>query len=270
MTNPFEGYAGPSAAARGCVDPDVLMALAGDALPEDVRRAAEAHVAACAACRALAADLHAIEPEVPGSLDQRVLAQRSAQHWWRTVLPLAAVLVVAVGAGVWWRAQREPPGQSASVNITDPAPVAPRVAGTWNVEKPALLLPMATALVVRGDEDKANRDLAAALAPYRQNDFAAAGTALQRVVADYPTMGEAWFYLGASRLLGGDPAGARVALAEARTRGVADRDDELAWLLATAEARSGHHAEARARLESLCQGGGDFRRPACAALPELE
>jgi cytochrome c-type biogenesis protein CcmH/NrfG len=89
------------------------------------------------------------------------------------------------------------------------------------------------------------------------------------VVQKYPQSADAWFYLGSTRLLDGDAAGAREALTEARTRGVGDRDDEAAWLLATAEARLGDVAAARVKLTTLCDGSGAFKTPACAARETL-
>ena len=153
---------------------------------------------------------------------------------------MAAVLVAAVALGVVYRKQPDDAGDAVA-RVERPGaatPVAPQ-AGTWAVSKPALLLPLATALVVRGEAEEASRALGAALAPYRTDDYVAAERLLEAVVQKYPASADAWFYLGSTRLLDGDPAGARDALAEARARGVGDRDDEAAWLLATAEARMG-------------------------------
>ena len=64
-------------------------------------------------------------------------------------------------------------------------------------------------------------------------------------------------------------AGAREALDRARALGVADRADEVEWLLATAEARIGRLDEARARLTALCDSSGAFKTPACEAKATL-
>jgi hypothetical protein len=260
-------YTGPRAATLGCPPPDVLVALGGDALPEAIRRDAEAHVARCAACRALLADLDALDLDVPAALDQRVIgtAGQGAAWWKGALLPMAAVLVAAVALGLYFGRGQAPVD---SVARTVPAPEAPR-AGAWPVAKPALLLPLATAIVVRGEEEAAGRALAAALAPYRTDDYVEAERQLEAVVAQYPASADAWFYLGATRLLDGDPAGAADALTEARTRGVGGRDDEAAWLLATAEARLGRIDQARARLTTLCDGSGPFKTAACSAAETL-
>ncbi len=105
--------------------------------------------------------------------------------------------------------------------------------------------------------------------PYRTDDYVAAERLLERVVAEHPASADAWFYLGSTRLLDGDPAGAREALDRARTLGVADRADEVEWLLATAEARIGRLDEARARLTTLCDSSSAFKTPACEAKATL-
>ena len=267
-----DDYTGPRAVTLGCPSPDVLMALSGEALPDELRHSAEAHVASCAACHALVADLAAIDVEVPASLDTRVLGRQSTGGAaWRTpMLAIAAVLVAAVALGVIYRNGQTPAPEGGVASGPAPAPLAAvRQAGTWDVKKPALLLPLATALVVRGEAEEASRALGAALAPYRTDDYVAAERLLEAMVQKYPASADAWFYLGSTRLLDGDPAGAREALTEARARGVGDRDDEAAWLLATAEARTGELDQARTRLTTLCDGSGAFKTAACNARETL-
>ena len=268
-----DDYTGPRASTLGCPSPDVLIALSGDALPDEIRRPAEAHVARCAACRVFIADLSQIEPEAPATLERRVIdAARNGQSSWRGVfLPLAAVFVAAVAAGVYYNAQRDRAPQIATTTATavPPPKTESPAAPAWEIRKPALLLPLATALVVRGEEGEADAALGAALAPYRTDDYVAAERQLEEVVKRYPDSASAWFYLGATRLLDGDPAGARDALTQANTLGVADRADETAWLLATAESRVGALDQARPRLRSLCDGAGEFKTAACSALEAL-
>lgn len=269
-----DDYTGPRATTLGCPSPDVLLALGGDALPDEIRQPAEAHVARCAACRVFIADVAQIEFDVHSTLDRRVLdAAGSGHSSWRGVfLPLAAVLVAAIGLAMWYRpasfntpsVAQVPPGE-APVFVEDPPPTR----GNWDVRKPALLLPLAVAVVVRGEEGEADAALGAALAPYRTDDYVAAERQLEEVVKRYPKSATAWFYLGSTRLLDGDPAGAREALSQANTLGVPDRADETAWLLATAEAHVGAVDEARPRLQSLCDGTGAFKAAACAALVTL-
>jgi TolA-binding protein len=268
-----DDYTGPRAATLGCPSPDVLLALGGDALPDEIRQPAEAHVARCAACRVLLADVSQIEPEVPSGLERRVLSATGSGHnsWRGVFLPMAAVLVAAFGAALFYQTRQATPPGPTPVAVATPEPDATPApaSAAWEVRKPALLLPLATALVVRGGEAEADAALGAALAPYRTDDYVAAERQLEEVVKRYPKSASAWFYLGSTRLLDGDPAGAREALTQAHTLGVADRADETAWLLATAEARVGAVDQARPRLQSLCDGAGEFKTAACAALDSL-
>ena len=238
-----DDYTGPRAATLGCPSPDVLIALGGDALPEELRQHG----------RGTPGDVRGVSgagrrpgrpstSSCPSRSTRVCLSQASAggAGWRAPLLAMAAVLVAAVALGVIYR-KRPDEGARSWRASTRPPPRrrSRRQAGTWTIAKPALLLPLATALVVRGEAEEASRALGAALAPYRTDDYVEAERLLEAVVEKYPASADAWFYLGSTRLLDGDPAGAREALAEARTRGVGDRDDEAAWLLATAEARLG-------------------------------
>ncbi len=191
-----DAYTGPRAATLGCPSPDVLIALGGDALPEELRQPAEAHLKTCAACRALVADLDALDIVVPASLDARVLSREGARgaSWRGPLLALAAVIVAAVALGVVYRKRPDEGAQVARVEVPAAAtPVVPK-GGTWAVSKPALLLPLATALVVRGEAEEASRALGAALAPYRTDDYVEAERLLEAVVEKYPASADAWFY----------------------------------------------------------------------------
>jgi TolA-binding protein len=193
------------------------------------------------------------------------------------------VLVAAVALGVWYRNSQSPAAVVATATPSAPEAAPPsstgprraeapgaEAAGQWSIAKPALLLPLATAVVVRGEAEETARALAEALAPYRTDDYVEAERRLEGVVQKFPASADAWFYLGSTRLLDGDAAGARDALTEARAKGVGDRDDEAAWLLATAEARLGELAGARTKLTTLCDGTGAFKAPACDALSTLK
>ena len=194
-----DDYTGPRAATLGCPSPDVLMALGGDALPEDLRQTAEAHLATCAACRALAADLGALDIVVPESLDARVLSQESAggASWRGPLLAMAAVVVAAVALGVVYRNQPRD-GARGRARVEHARRRDARRAhrpARGRSAKPALLLPLATALVVRGEAEEASRALGAALAPYRTDDYVEAERLLEAVVEKYPprpTPGSTW------------------------------------------------------------------------------
>jgi anti-sigma factor RsiW len=91
-------------------DPERVTGLVDGAVEGDERMRVEAHLATCERCRAQAADERALHArlralpaaELPFGLEERVRARLRRQGRWRgvarTLLPLAAVLVVAMWA----------------------------------------------------------------------------------------------------------------------------------------------------------------------------
>jgi hypothetical protein len=269
MSEEFEANVGPNARQRGCPPPEHLMALAGDAVPDDLRREVSAHLARCAACQALAADLARLDGSAaPPSLDARVIAASGVRGRWAVLV--AAVVLAAIGLSAWWRVHRSQEivmdGQElALIESERAAPAPPLPAARWAVEPPALVLPAATVLVMRGS-DPAAAALATALEPYRKRDYAAAATSLAAFTAAHPDSADGWFYLGASRLLIDADAEARTALEKAASLGAGASHPELPWLRATAEARTGATDSAKTRLTALCDASGPLKNRACEAL----
>jgi hypothetical protein len=276
MNDIAEPFVGPNAAARGCPPPEQIIALLGEGLPSDLRQAIVAHVERCAACRRLAADLALLaEVEPPGSLDARVLdASTSTRARWALVA--AAVILAAIGLSTWWRV-RAPEGpaparvasSAATTRPSSAAAVSVPQAGGWKIDKPSIVLPVATAIIMRGADSSGGAALLTALEPYRHNDFSAAAARLQAFTAAQPGSSDGWFYLGASRLLAGDAVGARAALDEADRLHAAERHPEIEWLLATALARAGDISAARRRLETICEESSPLRDRACQAAQSL-
>jgi len=270
MNEEFEANVGPNARQRGCPPPEHLMALAGDAVPDDLRREVSAHLARCAACQALATDLARLDESAPpASLDARVIAASGVRGRWAVLV--AAVVLAAIGLSAWWRVHVPQVAVSYRVGTSTAAPaapVAPVPATRWTVEPPALVLPAATVLVMRGS-DPAAAALATALEPYRKADYAAAATSLAAFAATHPDSADGWFYLGASRLLTDADAEARTALEKAASLGAGASHPELEWLRATAEARTGATYSAETRLSALCDASGPLKDRACAALRSI-
>lgn len=272
MTDSIAPPVGPGARVRGCPPPEHIAALAGDALPADLRQSIESHVARCAACRALAADLALLaDVDAPGSLDARV--HPVAQSRGRWALLAAAALLAAIGLSTLWRVRSpEPLVQSAALAAPQPAPPSTIPApplGSWTVEKPPIELPVATAIVMRGADPSGAAALPAALEPYQRDDFAGAAARLTEFTTAHPGSPDGWFYLGASRLLAGDASGARLALEKSAALGAGFQHPQLAWLLATADARTGALYSARTRLDALCAVSSALRSRACDARKTL-
>ena len=245
MSENFEANVGPNARQRGCPPPDHLMALAGDAVPDDLRREVSAHLARCAACQALAADLARLDESAPpASLVARVIAASGVRGRWAVLV--AAVVLAAIGLSAWWRVHGPQDMVVDRVETSTAAPAAPVV-------------------VMRGS-DPAAAALATALEPYRKGDYAAAATSLAAFAATHPDSADGWFYLGASRLLTDADAEARTALEKAASLGAGASHPELEWLRATADARTGATESAKTRLTALCDASGPLREHACEAL----
>jgi hypothetical protein len=262
---------GPTAAARGCPPPEHVAALAGDALPPELRESVAAHVARCPACRALAADLASLaEAEVPAGLDVRALAANQTQGRW--ALLVAAAVLATIGLTAWWSVRTTgrpsaPPSQAAVTPAPRPMPTTP--VGRWPIDKPDVVLPAATVLVMRG-ADPSSAALNEALEPYRANDFATAAARLQAFVSAHADSADGWFYLGATRLMLDASGEARAAFEKAEALHAERAHPELEWLLATSEARTGAIESARKRLTELCGTPGANHDRACAALAALK
>ncbi len=267
MSEDLEANVGPNARQRGCPPPEHLGALGGDALPDDLRREVSAHLSRCAACQALAPDLARLdESEPPASLDTRVIAASGVRARWAVLV--AAAVLAGIGLSAWWRVhapQVAVAGRIATSAAVPAAPVAPVPAPRWVVEPPALVLPAATVLVMRGSDPAASA-LATALEPYRKGDYAAAATSLAALTAAHPDSADGWFYLGATQLLINADADARTALEKAATLGAGASHPELEWLRATADARTGATDSAKTRLTALCGASGPLKDRACKAL----
>jgi hypothetical protein len=270
MSADLEANIGLNARQRGCPPLEHLGALAGDALPDDLRREVSAHLRRCAACQALSADLARLEEAgPPASLDMRVIAASGVRARW--ALLVAAAVLAAIGLSAWWRANAPlaiAPDRVATSTVAPAAPAAPTPAPRWAVERPALVLPAATVLVMRGSDPTAAA-LATALEPYRKGDYTAAATTLAGFTNAHADSADGWFYLGASRLLIDADADARTALEKAASLGAGASHPELEWLRATAEARTGATDSAKTRLTALCDASGPLKDRACEALKTL-
>jgi hypothetical protein len=266
MIESVEEHVGLTARERGCPPPELVAAFAGDGLSDDLRREISTHLATCAACRALAADLAQLtDIEPPARLEARVLSERSEPgSRERRALLVAAAVLAAIGLGAWWRVHSNRPDAPPSMTArAAAAAVAPAATPRWSVEKPALVL-SAAVLVMRG-ADQTGAALATALEPYRRDDFRGSATSLAAFTAAHPDSADAWFYLGASRVLINADGDARTALEKARSLGAAGLHPELDWLLATAEARTGDLASAARRLDAVCSGTSPLRARGCQA-----
>lgn len=140
------------------------------------------------------------------------------------------------------------------------------------LQKAAIKIPAAAVLIYRSDRKDSQaflKDLAAALEPYRRDDYAEAARDLAPLAGKYPNAAEPAFYLGVSQLFLNQNEAAIASLQMARRRGGETLRDDASWYLALALERAGKPEDARREVEALCSRAGQYKDQACAAVPEL-
>lgn len=207
---------------------------------EDVVRA---HLGACASCVEIARDasrfLEAMGESAP------VQEPRRLPSW----LPLAAVVLLALGGASLWLATREADRWSA----------LPVSATAWPLSAEEELL-------WRSGEDD---DFAAAMEPYARGDYAAAEAELSRYLQSRPGDPRALFYRGVSLLMLGRADEARPALESASRAATGPARDEASWYLALSALKSGDREAAVRELEQLAGLDGSRRDEAAALLRRI-
>jgi TolA-binding protein len=181
---------------------------------------------------------------------------------------LAASVLIAVAVSRTPEPASPSPTQSspASSSAVPAAPESPAPPVLLAFSKPDIKLSPA-ALTWRGApaENPFLLNLKPAVDAYRDGDYAQADARFTELSLQYPRAVEVAFFLGVTRMLRDDFAGAVAPLADAVALGEPTFADDAAWYLAVAEQRSGRTADARRRLGDLCRGGGSRASDACAA-----
>lgn len=241
----------------------LLRASAEGVLPADTDSAIRSHLANCAACASLQADLMKLEPLGPSPDQQRrirariIEERRAGRGWafpWRAALIGAVAVLIALAFVLTHKTRLQP------VRLAIAVSKAP-------IEIPATMLPM------RGAPEPGQPNLqrwTVALKPYKDGDFPAAIETLQQITGDYPRFADAHFYLGVSQLMLGKNADASIQLARARELSSGDRRIEAGWYLGVADARLGRTAEAAGLWQSVCSAGGAYSTQACNAIQRLK
>ncbi len=300
----YAGLARAEAPASAHVSEDDWVRFADGTMDLDARTRLVDHVAACAACAEVFRVVAEIQEGAPalaaaasppalgvgprpagdtGTLaGERPRAKSPASRPWIWYgLAAAAAMAIAVGGTLWTTRDRgvdaAPDGNAtravAKAESSASAPAAAAVAPAAGPRRwaalpvaPAVTLPAALALVVRGASQESQAFLAAfgpAITPYREGRYPEAAAALAGVTGAFPDVPEGWFYLGVSHLLSGDAAAAVAPLQRATTSSVVGGD--ASWLHAVALERAGRVDEATTALRALCAGTGPGRQRACDA-----
>lgn len=274
-----------------CPPLEAVRALAGDALPLESQAGVKQHVASCAACQALAADLQdeeltgptasetqRITARVAAGKDEgaqsaavanasRIAGRRPLSSLWRPALAVAALVALFV---VVSRVGVPPPQQAPPVAQTvAPAAVIP---AALRFELPDVHLRAAAVLRPRGEGGSRGfvADVAPALDAYRAKNFAEAARQFAALETRHPRAVEVFFYGGVSQLALGQNDAAMRSLEGAARLKEQEFASEIAWYLALAEHRAGRLEAARARLQNLCNGKNAFAARACEAVKALD
>jgi hypothetical protein len=252
----FAALSRDAAFTPACPPADRLWAGARGELASADVEAIAVHMADCGAC----AEAWRVARDFGGSV--ALPAPARVFPWW---LAAAAVLVIAAGSVLYYSRDARSttdPTQTAALVVDSVPPFAVAV------DKAPIRVSSRYALTWRGPND-GRQFLAAlnqALAPYVRGEYAAAATELAQLAAAYPDTEEPQFYLGVSRLLAGDAAGAILPLERAYALGEPSQRDDSQWYLAAAYERANRPDEARAQAQAVCDAKGSRSAAACGAV----
>lgn len=253
------------AARQSCPAPNLLLVVSEDVLPEATAVNIRQHLAICALCRQLQADLKSecMEPSLASvhRTGKKLIAPKPNPKPWLQALPYAAAVVIAMGSFV---ALRDRPA----------APVSQTKAVTYRIaiDRVPLKLGLDNAVVWRGEDSSPQQryltDLKSALEPYFAGDYQEASKRLAALSATYPKASEPPFYRAISSLLLGDAATAKRILEELRKQPPAHLDADIPWYLASAYERAGETERSANLLKQICQTAGPYQQRACALGPK--
>jgi len=272
-----------------CPKPELLLAALAGVLAEDTAGSVAAHLRKCDFCQILLrdltdAELDAARPEEDRRVRERVLSATKASAkaekagggilsvLFRRAVPVAALAGIVLAAVVWVRFH-QPTGPVSVPSTVVVQPVKPAAPSALQWEKPPIKLQASSILLSRGKprnaQEKYAKELTAALAPYRDDNFAEAVQKLAKVAQAFPDGVEAQLYLGISQLSLQQDAQAITSLTKAQKLGPETFRDDATWYLALAQKRTGNLQQSVAELGKLCQGNSSYSQRACAGIQEL-
>ncbi len=275
---------------------ELLRAARAEALPDELQASVTTHLSQNAWSRALVegleegGDAPALDRVSEERLWKRIQQTSRAgrndgmsvpstavswrgKRWAYGGAALAASLLIAVSVfrNVDSPAPLAPSAPVAPASSAPPlAPQAPQAPLALSFAKPDLKLSPA-ALTWRGApaENPFLLNLKPAVDAYRDGDYPQADARFAALAQQYPQSVEVRFFLGVTRMLRDDFAGAIAPLTSALALQEPAFVDDASWFLAVAEQRSGNTAAAARRLRDLCAGTGAFKVNACQAAEQL-
>lgn len=256
--------------------------LSSGELDAAARDAVFDHIVACERCSRIWRGVLTLksEAQAQGLMPPDVAVSRA---WLRSPglqLALAATLVVVVG-GVLVNRRPAVVAPVTSEPVTNAAPIAAppsaAVPAAWlaafPLSKADIHVTPEEALAPRGvtaatGEPPIDR-LAAALEPYRRDDFQAAAATLAELYRAFPAASRTALYLGVSLLHVNRDTDALAPLRSATLSKQPEVAADAHWYLSVALARTGQTQAAASELAPLCRAGGTGAARACAALTAL-
>jgi tetratricopeptide (TPR) repeat protein len=249
---------------RACLNADQLVEFYRGELDESQIELIRDHLAECTDCLELARDARQFLAAMGESVTAELRNGTVSSGWFQTrsgkLLLIAASLVIVAGAGllVWreWRV-KSPAGRQAQGPSATPTPRVPE--NPWQdltIAKAEYTRPKTSReeLIWRdGNAQTPNRPgpFVRAMAPYEQNDFAAAEKQLAQFLEKNPNHAAANFYRGVSQLLLGKLSEAVTSLEAAVAHGDVGFREEALWYLALAHLKAGSHSRALADLDAV-------------------
>lgn len=224
-------------------------------LPEPEAEAFEEHFFRCAAClaRLEAAQETAVILRTGGAV-------RRLSY---TGLAMAACLLVALGAALFWARQPEanpPPAEVA--RLEPPPPNALAELGRFDA-------PIYHDAVLRGAAERGSAEFTSGIAAYQKHDYTAAAASLSKAAEANPRDARAAFFAGVSLLLSGDTAGGLDALRRTDGLGLTPYQEEARFYQAKALLLMGDAAGARQVLQRVVAMHGDWESTARDILARL-
>lgn len=184
-----------------------------------------------------------------------------AKTWLLWLAPIAAAGALGVMAVTVWQHVAQPPAPQVAQ-----APVVKAKDYTLLAQ---LTAPVYAAPTLRSADTAASQSFRAAMLDYSVANYPAAIPKLQEAARLNPKSPAPGFYLGASYLLTGDYAHAATTLQTVIDAGPNDFVKESRFLLAQAKLKQNDPAAARALLQPLAAGKGEFAGKAQAALDAI-
>jgi tetratricopeptide (TPR) repeat protein len=228
---------------------ELLEECVAGSLSGEILEAVEEHYFGCDECARYLHKCRIAQAALRERADAIRLPAKRTQRWW-PILAIAAALVL--GAILIWQPPLRPtaPADYARIARVDP--------------------PLYEPLLLRGSEDRAGEPFRAAMQSYSRGDYAAAVSALRKVVKTNAEVAEAQFYLAAAQLLTGQSREAREGFTQVIRLGDRRFGEQSHFYLAKAWLQENHPEAARQELRSIAKGQSEIDIAARKLLVRLD